>query len=92
MEIKCVEESLSFNTSQISRPALVVVYLLLFLSFQTSKCDVVLKYTDEEVRRLKFLGDLPQLDAVGEYDNNGLPTGNGDDGDFGGFDISISAI
>ena len=43
--------------------------LLGLRDFQDSKADVILKYTAEESRRLKALGELPDTAKINETEN-----------------------
>jgi translation initiation factor 1A len=41
--------------------------------FQDDKADVILKYTSEEARRLKTMGELPDNAKINETDADGPP-------------------
>lgn len=36
--------------------------------WQDGKCDVILKYTDEEIKRLKAMGELPSNIIIGQVE------------------------
>tara|TARA_B110000046_G_C12925919_1_gene369262 strand:- start:262 stop:651 length:390 start_codon:yes stop_codon:yes gene_type:complete len=40
------------------------IILVSLRDFQDSKCDVIMKYTDEEVRNLKSYGELPETTSL----------------------------
>ena len=40
------------------------VILVSLRDYQDSKCDIIMKYTDEEVRNLKSYGELPETTSL----------------------------
>lgn len=40
------------------------IILVSLRDYQDSKCDVIMKYTDEEVRNLKSYGELPETTSL----------------------------
>lgn len=57
------------------------IVLITLREFQDSKADVILKYTADEARRLKTMGELPDNAKINETD------ANGSDEEDAGFDF-----
>lgn len=58
------------------------VVLVALREFEKEKCDILIKYTEDEVRKLKSLKEIPDNIKVPEAEQNGM-TNNQEDNFFG---------
>jgi translation initiation factor 1A len=59
------------------------VVLVALREHEKEKCDVLIKYTEDEVRKLKALKEVPENIKIPEPDQNGVSNELGDEGFFG---------
>ena len=51
------------------------VVLVALREYENDKCDIIFKYTEDEVRKLKTLGEIPQTIKLPESENQGKDDG-----------------